>query len=145
MMSAPAGAERLRALSGDSQIRLAERVEAENQKFAGLQEALVQAIAAELLERERAAGSQKYGEALRRLEEARGTVRHVSLPAEPFSGAGSQLVFPVSEQSGTISVPVQGLLLDCVVSYIKRTASGIRPAGRELMTEQVAARIRAGR
>lgn len=56
MMSAPAGAERLRALSGDSQIRLAERVEAENQKFAGLQEALVQAIAAELLERERTAG-----------------------------------------------------------------------------------------
>ena len=98
MMSAPAGAERLRALSGDSQIRLAERVEAENQKFAGLQE-------------------------------ARGTVRHVSLPAEPFSGAGSQLVFPVSEQSGTISVPVQGLLLDCVVNCIKRTASGIRPAG----------------
>ena len=120
MMSAPAGAERL-------------------------QEALVQAIAAELLERERAAGSQKYGEALRRLEEERGTVRHVSLPAEPFSGAGSQLVFPVSEQSGTISVPVQGLLLDCVVNCIKRTASGIRPAGRELMTEQVAARIRAGR
>lgn len=65
--------------SEQDQVLLAKKSEQENQKYAGLQEALVQEVAKQILQQEEDCGNSKYSDAMRHLEETRRQIRHVSL------------------------------------------------------------------
>ena len=123
------------------QVQLAQKAEVENLKFAGLQKSLIQTVAVQLLKDEVAAGNVKYWDAIHHLEETRRQIRHAFLPADMFAGKQAQLLFSISEQSGTISISVQNMLLDCAVDYSKRVASGIKLKKTDLTTNMVLSRI----
>lgn len=101
---------------------LAKKSEQENQKYAGLQEALVQEVAKQILQQEEDCGNSKYSDAMRHLEETRRQIRHISLPVDIFSNKQMQLIFPLAEQSGAVFVSAQWFLLDCALEYSERIA-----------------------
>ena len=127
--------------SEQDQVLLAKKSEQENQKYAGLQEALVQEVAKQILQQEEDCGNSKYSDAMRHLEETRRQIRHVSLPVDIFSNKQMQLIFPLAEQSGAVFVSAQGFLLDCALEYSERIASTIKIKKSEITTAMVLSRL----
>ena len=124
-----------------NQVSLAKKSEQENQRYAALQRNLIQIVSKQVLQEENASGYIKYSDAARHLEETSRQIRHVFLPTDKFSGKESQVVFPISEHSGSIFVTAQGALLKCAVEYSERIASTIKIKKSEITTEMVLARI----
>ena len=127
--------------SEQDQVLLAKKSEQENQKYASLQEALVQEVAKQILQQEEDCGNSKYSDAMRHLEETRRQIRHVSLPVDIFSNKQMQLIFPLAEQSGAVFVSAQGFLLDCAIEYSERIASTIKIKKSEITTAMVLSRL----
>ena len=127
--------------SEQDQVLLAKKSEQENQKYAGLQEALVQKVAKQILQQEEDCGNSKYSDAMRHLEETRRQIRHVSLPVDIFFNKQMQLIFPLAEQSGAVFVSAQGFLLDCALEYSERIASTIKIKKSEITTAMVLSRL----
>lgn len=122
-------------------VRLAERAEQENRKYAGLQNALIQEIAKQIFQNEEASGNIKYSDAVHHLDETSGQIRHISLPVEIFANKQTQLLFPISEQNGTIFLPVRSPLLKCAVEYSGRIVSNIKKRKSDITTKMVLSRI----
>lgn len=122
-------------------VRLAEQAEGENLVYARLEDRLLHTIACSLLQQEWERGVLRFSDALRHLEETAGEIRHLPLPAA-FSGVQAKLLFPISEQSGSISVPVHGLPLRCALDCARRAASSLsQRRGAPLTTEAVLRRL----
>lgn len=126
----------------EQQVFLAERAEKENQEYARLQKKLTQAVAKEILQEAMNAGYTKYSDAIRHLEETRRQIRHILLPMDIFSHKQSQVVFPLTEQNGTVFISAQEPLLDCAIEYSKRVASVIKMKKTDVPTELVLSRIK---
>ena len=126
----------------EKQVSLAIKAEQENLKYADLQEILTQIVSQKILLEEENAGNTKYADALRHLKETSRQVRHISLPVDIFSNRQMQLIFPLTEQSGSIFISVQGALLESAIEYSERIASTIKIKKSEVTTAMVLAKIR---
>ena len=123
------------------QTELAKRAEDKNKEIARLHDILMHQIAAAILRQKESEGASKYVDALRALETNPKELYYVDLPGAVFSGKATQLLFPIAENSGRVSVVVRGVLLSCAISLIKRTAAGIKVKNSEKLTADVIRRL----
>ena len=115
--------------------------EQKNVDIAKLHSHFICGIAIELLRKMMDNGVLKIKEAISQLEENQDKGYHAYLPLKPFEGKDTELLFVAHESAGKFYTHVNGILLACVVSLIKRTADGARGRMSEKTTEDIIRRI----
>lgn len=124
-----------------SQMRLAKRAEEKNKEIAELHEKLLSAVTVSILKQKENEGSARFSDAIKALENNLKEMYYVDLPIPVFSGKATQLLFPIAENSGRISIVVRGVLLECAISLAKRTAASLKGKPSEKLTSDVIRRL----
>ena len=124
-----------------SQMRLAKRAEEKNKEIAELHEKLLSAVTVSILKQKENEGSARFSDAIKALENNLKEMYYVDLPIPVFSGKATQLLFPIAENSGQITIVVRGVLLECAISLAKRTAAALKGKTSEKLTSDVIRRL----
>ena len=124
-----------------SQMRLAKRAEEKNKEIAELHEKLLSSVTASILKQKENEGAARFTDAIKSLESNPKEMYYVELPVPVFSGKATQLLFPIAESSGRITIVVRGVLLECAISLAKRTAAVIKGKTSEKLTSEVIRRL----
>ena len=124
-----------------SQMRLAKRAEEKNKEIADLHEKLLSSVTASILKQKEGEGAARFADAIKSLESNPKEMYYVELPVPVFSGKATQLLFPIAESSGRITIVVRGVLLECAISLAKRTAAVIKGKTSEKLTSEVIRRL----